>query len=149
MMKKIMYLITLFIVSAMFASCEKEEVITESKLPSSSRKFLKTHFEGIDITRIEKETDGLDKDYTVYLANGFEIDFTKSGAWDEVDGHIKAVPQSILDLIPEKIAQYVNTNYSDYEIVKVNKERYGYEIGLNGDIDIKFDSKGNFEGFDD
>ncbi len=142
-MKKTMYA-ALLVASAMFASCDKEEVIPESKLPAASREFLQTHFDGVTITRIEKETDGLDKDYTVYLINGFEIDFSKSGAWDEVDGHITAVPQSVLNLIPANIVQHVYDNFSGYEIVKVNKERYGYEIGLNGDIDLEFNTQGNF-----
>ena len=107
------------------------------------------HFEGVKITRIEKETEGFNKDYTAYLANGFEIGFTKSGAWDEVDGHIKAVPQSILDLIPAGIAEYVSEEFSDFEIVKVNKEHYGYEIRLNGDADIEFNSQGEFLRMDD
>ncbi len=144
-MKKIIYYFAaISVVLAMFASCDKEEVIKESKLPSSSREFLKTHFKDVEITRIEKETEGFDKDYTVYLENGFEINFTKSGAWDEVDGHIKPVPQSVLDLIPESIAKYVSEEYPDSEIVKVNKERYGYEIGLNNDLDIEFNEDGKF-----
>jgi predicted deacetylase len=143
-MKKIIFSAAIFIASTIFISCDKEEVITEQNLPVASREFLKTHFVDVAMTRIVKETEGFDKDYTVYLSNGFEVDFSKSGEWDEVDGKINSVPQSILDLIPVNIAQYVTVNFPDYEIISVNKEHYGYEIGLNGDVDIEFDSKGEF-----
>jgi hypothetical protein len=142
-MKKLLCLATLFVTLIMFASCEKKGVITESQLPASSREFLKMHFAGVDITRIIKESEVLDKDYTVYLQNGFKVDFTKSGAWDEVNGLINELPQSILDLLPASIMQYVGTAFSSQKIVKVNKERFGYEIELSGDIELEFDSNGN------
>ncbi len=148
-MKKVMSIVAMFAALAMFASCDKEEFITESQLPSASSEFLRTHFGNVDILSIVKEADGLDKDYTAYLANGFEVDFTRSGAWDEVDGRINAVPQSVLDLLPGGIVQYVDTNFATSTIVKINKERHGYEIGLNGDVELMFNSNGEFHGYDD
>jgi hypothetical protein len=143
-MKKIMYLATMFVVVAMFASCDKEEIITESQLPSASREFLKTHFDGVSITRIIQENEMFDKEYTVYLANGFKVDFEKSGAWDEINGFVNPLPQNILDLFPAGIVQYVNTTFPNSKIVKANKERFGYEIELNGGIELEFNSNGEF-----
>jgi hypothetical protein len=147
-MKKLITVAMLFVALAVFTACDHEAVITESKLPLSSREFLKTHFEGITVTRIVKETDSFDKDYTVYLENGFTVDFTKSGNWDEVDGHIRAVPQSILDLLPKGVVQYTDTTFAGNAIVKVNRERYGYEIELGGDIELAFSASGAFLRFD-
>ncbi|GHT86186.1 hypothetical protein FACS18947_5830 [Bacteroidia bacterium] len=124
-------------------------MISESELPQSSKIFIQTHFPEVAVTSIVKETDGFDKDYTVYLANGFNIDFDRNGNWDDVDGHINAVPQSILDLLPAGIITYVTTNLSQYQMVEVNKERHGYEIGLNGAIDLNFNTDGSFRGYDD
>jgi hypothetical protein len=129
---------------AIFASCDKEEVITESKLPSYSKEFLETHFPAVGISHIIKETEGVGKTYTAYLTNGFDVDFTKKGDWNDVDGHLNEVPQSILDLLPSGISEYVNTHFRNPKIVQVNKERYGYKIGLNYDIDLEFNSKGEF-----
>jgi hypothetical protein len=148
-MKRTVFFATMIAFSAMFASCDKEEMIPETQLPASSREFIKTHFPDVAIIRIVKETDGFEKDYTVYLANGFDIDFEKNGNWDDVDGHINSLPQSILDLLPAGIVEYVSVNLKDYKIVEVNKERYGYEIGLTGDIDLKFNLLGSFIGYDD
>ena len=143
-MKKMKFFVTLAVALAMFASCDKEKNITESELPASSRTFLNTHFSGVNIGHIKMDKELFDKSYTVYLQNGFEVDFVKSGDWDEVDGHITAVPQSILDLLPAGIVQHVSANFPNREIVKVNKERYGYEIGLFGDLDLEFNSNGGF-----
>lgn len=149
-MKTLMYVAALFAALTMTASCDdKEESITEAELPAPSRVFLQTHFAEVTITRIIRETEGFDKDYSVYLVNGFEIDFRKAGDWDEVDGHINALPQSILDLLPVGIMQYVNTNFPGAVIVKVNKERYGFEIDLNNNIDIEFNENGEFVRYDD
>ena len=91
----------------------------------------------------------LDRDYTVYLANGFDIDFTKFGNWDDVDGHVSPLPESILALLPETVSQYITNTFPNLSAVEVNREHYGYEIGLSGDMDLKFDSNGRFIGMDD
>ncbi|MCL1867436.1 MAG: PepSY-like domain-containing protein [Paludibacter sp.] len=147
-MKKVMFLAVIFGVSMMFVSCDKEEVISVNNLPASSQEFIKTHFPGVTVTRVMKDTEGLGIDYTAYLANGFDIDFEKNGNWDDVDGHINPVPQSILNLLPSGIVEYVSANLNNYQIVEVNREPYGYEIGLTGDIDLRFNSQGGFIGYD-
>jgi hypothetical protein len=133
----------------MFVACEEEKFIQENELPAISRTFIATHFPDVEITAIVKETEALDKDYTVYLANGFDIDFTGSGNWDDVDGHTSPIPESILALLPQPLSQYVANNFPKLSAVEVNREHYGYEIGLSNDIDLKFDSNGKFIGIDD
>jgi hypothetical protein len=148
-MKKIKFYITFFAVATLFVACEEEKFIQENKLPAVSKTFIETHFPNEEITTIVKERDGLSVDYTVYLANGFDIDFTKSGDWDNVDGHFLSVPESILDLLPKPLLQHLTTHFQDFSIIEVNRERYGYEIGLSNDMDLKFDSNGSFTGIDD
>ena len=78
--------------------------------------------------------------------NGTEVDFDKKGNWDNVDCKTKAVPAS---LVPAAIAQYVKAHYPNTVIVKIDKERGGYEIELSNDLDLKFNSKGKLIGIDD
>jgi len=149
-MKKILFFVALFVVSAMFASCEKEEVIPFSKLPSKSQVFVNTHFPDVEVTTVIRDKDGFEKDYTVYLANGFKIDFERNGNWDEIDGFINPLPQSILDLLPAGIVAYVTANFPNNTIVAVDRERFGYEIRLSGTrLELKFNHNGGFIGFDD
>ncbi len=84
---------TLFLSTTVFTACDREDVISESELPKQSKTFLKTHFDGVPVVRVIKEIDGFDKDYSAYLQNGFEVDFRRSGAWDQVEGHIEAMPE--------------------------------------------------------
>jgi hypothetical protein len=148
MKTKIFYIIFIAI-AAIFTACNEEKLISKSELPANSVGFIETHFAGVEITAIIKETEGFSKDYTVYLANGFDIDFVKSGDWDDVDGHLSPVPESIINLLPQNIPAYVASKFPNCTINEVNKEHYGYEIGLSNDLDLKFNSNGVFLGIDD
>jgi hypothetical protein len=147
--------------SSAFAACDREDIIPETKLPAESRTFIKTHFDGVPVVSIVREIDGLEKDYSVYLKNGFEINFRRSGAWDEVEGHREALPPTIIELLPVGIPDYVAANYPDRQIVTVNRERWGYEIelgradnGTDGDyggggVELDFTEAGDFFRYDD
>ena len=148
-MKRTANLAMLLSLLTVFSSCEKEEMIAEAELPAVSREFIDIHFPGTEISLIVKETETFSSDYKVYLVNGFEIDFTKSGDWDDVDGKHTAVPESILDLLPQGIPAYVKNALHGCYIVEVNRERYGYEIGLSNGIELNFNSTGEFIRIDD
>ena len=160
-MKKLMTIAALFVMPAAFASCDDEKLISESRLPSQSRTFLSTHFNGVPVTSVTRERDGLEKDYTVYLQNGFEVNFRGSGAWDEVEGiRGDLLPASIIGLLPAGIEAYTTANYPDRSIVKVNREQWGYEIELGRtvgpdgiaqgrSIELDFTPAGDFFRYDD
>jgi hypothetical protein len=148
-MKRTAYLAMVLIFSTMLYSCDKEKLITQSALPSTSREFINTHFSGVNISMVIKERKTFSYNYTVYLSNGFEIDFKKSGDWDDIDGKHTAIPESILALLPQDILTYTTNTLPDSYIIEINKEHYGYEIGLSNDIDLKFNSKGEFLRLDD
>ncbi|MBQ4174977.1 MAG: PepSY-like domain-containing protein, partial [Prevotella sp.] len=84
--------------------------------------------------------------YEVMLNDGAKIDFDKRGNWDKVDCETYAVPAA---LIPASIAQYVKTNFPGTIIIKIDKERYGYDIELSNDIELKFNQSGALIGMDD
>ena len=88
----------------------------------------------------------LSKTYEVRLDNGIEIDFDKNGAWDKVDGNYISIPA---ELIPEFIVQYVKANFPDTRILKIDKERGGYEVELSNKLDLKFNSRGKLLCIDD
>ncbi|MDR1169236.1 MAG: PepSY-like domain-containing protein [Prevotellaceae bacterium] len=148
-MKRTVYFAIFALFATTFCSCEKEEMITESELPAVSREFISAHFPDVNISLIVRESEAFSHDYTVYLTNGFEIDFTKSGDWDNVDGKRTAIPKSILDLLPQNIQAYVESTSPNCYIVEIDREHYGYEVGLSIDIDLKFNSQGEFIRLDD
>ncbi len=154
-MKKMMTIAALFASTTAFASCDREDVISEQRLPKESQTFLRTHFGDAEVASVVREIDGLEKDYSVYLKNGYEINFRRSGAWDEVDGNRSAVPASVLSLLPAGIESYVGENYPGRPIVCVNRERWGYEVevgpaeGARGDLELDFTEAGQFFRYDD
>lgn len=149
-MKTSVFYFALFAAAITLFACEEETVIPANKLPSTSRTFIETHFPGVETIAVVREKEGLsDVDYTVYLANGFDIVFTKSGDWDDIDGHLSPLPESVLALLPQPLSHYIAGAFPNLSAVEVNRERYGYEIGLSNDIDLRFDAGGRFIGIDD
>ncbi len=144
-MKKLLFVFGLLAASFTFVACDDDdEKISVVDLPAKAREFLDTHFPGQETRLVEKDNDS----YDVSLKNGFDIDFDLAGEWDDVDGHTQAIPQSIIDLIPEAIPAYVAEHYAGSVITEVNKELYGYEIDLDNRIELKFDKNGTFLGID-
>lgn len=140
-MKKILFTLSLLVASLFFISCDDDDtVIGVEEMPTNAQTFLQTHFPSQEVRRVEQDKDG----YDVYLQNGFEIEFTLTGEWDDVDGHGQQIPASIIALIPESIPAYVNENYPNQFIVEINKEHFGFEIDLNNNIELEFDANGNF-----
>ena len=123
-----------------------DKIIPVEQLPASAKTFVKKYFPQATIEYATKDTEFMDTTYEVRLSDGTEVDFDKKGNWDNVDCKTKAVPAS---LVPAAIAQYVKAHYPNTVIVKIDKERSGYDIELSNDLDLKFNSKGKLIGIDD
>ena len=123
-----------------------DKIIPVEQLPASAKTFVKKYFPQATIEYATKDTEFMGTTYEGRLSDGTEVDFDKKGNWDNVDCKTKAVPAS---LVPAAIAQYVKAHYPNTVIVKIDKERGGYEIELSNDLDLKFNSKGKLIGIDD
>jgi hypothetical protein len=141
-MKKLSFTLSLLIASFAFIACDNDDdrIISKDGLPTGAQTFLQTHFSSQEVRRVEKDYDS----YDVYLANGFEIEFTLSGEWDDVDGRRQELPSSIIALLPANIPAYVTENYPNQFIAEINKEYFGYEIDLNNNIELEFNTDGAF-----
>lgn len=149
-MKNIFYILALTFAFTAFVSCDNDDdtIISFAELPAKSQEFITTHFPNINVSRVEKDNDS----YDVNLVNGFEIDFTLNGEWDNIDGHTQAIPASILAIEPlNKIADYVTANYPNSQIDEIDKDQVknGYEVGLNNNsIELIFEWDGTFRTID-
>ncbi len=132
-------LLSLFVTNSAFAD---DKPIPADQLPAAAKTFVKNNFKGQTITYAEKDATS----YECRLSDGTEIDFDRKGNWDTVESKSnKAIPSS---LVPQAIQQYVKAKYPKQVITKIDKERYGYEIELSNDLDLKFSKKGKFIGID-
>ncbi|GEM_PF-236592 len=123
-------------------------------LPEAAKTFLETYFAD-DALRTQRQDD--DSDYEVTLESGIEIDFTSQGVWKNVDGKFDggqyvALPEAYLtNELPATLITFVTTNYPGRFIIEVDKEfqnntLVGYEIDLNGNVELDFDTAGNLIG---
>ena len=137
-------LLLLAVLCLLVASVAKADdtPIPVGQLPAAARTFVQANFPTKKIIYAEKDFNM----YECRLSDGTEIDFNKKGNWDKVDCKNTAVPAA---LIPEAIKSYVKANFPDCIITKIDKERYGIDIELSNDLDLKFNYQGQLLGMDD
>lgn len=126
-------------------ACARDMIVTYDQLPQGAKTFIATHFADSQVSYAKLD----DGKYEVRLADGTELDFTRAGEWDKVDCKYTAVPATVLALVPGGITAYVNANFPNSQIVKVDKERFSIEVELDNDLDLVFGKKGNFIRIDD
>lgn len=120
-----------------------EVVVNPTTLPTAAKTFISTHFPDATIRLVEKQNTAIANGsvYDVSLSNGFEIDFDAAGNWIDIDGNHQAVPVA---LIPEKIKAYVTANYPAQFIISIDKEKTYTDVDLNNNVELVFDTQGNF-----
>ena len=124
------------------ASFADDTPIPVEQLPADAKAFVQTNFQNRKIIYAEKDWNS----YECRLDDGTKIEFNKKGNWKKVDRKTLAVPEGI---VPVTIQEYVKANFPGCLITKIDKERYGYDIELSNDIDLKFNYQGVLIGMDD
>ncbi|MBF0596789.1 PepSY-like domain-containing protein [Faecalibacter rhinopitheci] len=149
-MKKLFLGLSLFaFIGFTTAACNTDDdnnttIVEANTLPNEGQLFITTHFPGTTISVVEKynpaKADGTM--YEVKLSNGVEIDLDQAGNWIEVDAPSYAsLPTSFI--LPN-IVNYIETNYPAQGINSIDKTVAGFDVELVNDIDLIFDTNGNF-----
>ena len=108
-------------------------------LPEVAHQFLSMHFPNLEIVELERDDDGkYDCDYEVKLSDGTEVEFDLKGEWKEVDCKPRAVPT---DIVPRQIVEYVAEHHTGSRIVKISRERDGYEAKLADGLELEFNTR--------
>ncbi|MDE6239891.1 MAG: PepSY-like domain-containing protein [Muribaculaceae bacterium] len=143
MKKFILTLLTILISTSLSFAFDKY-TINRDELPQTAQDMLQQYFPKAKIGMIKVDKHLLKKtDYDVRLVNGTTIEFSNAGKWTSVDCKTKEVPEG---LIPKTIRNYVNKNFKDLKIVKIEKKSSGYEIGLSDGVELKFNLLGQYKG---
>lgn len=145
-MKKILILSLVILTSAVCALARDTISRDASTLPKSAQSAISKNFKAkVSLIKIDKDF-GRVSEYDVTLSDGTEISFDSKGNWKEVEvATDKSVPSAFL---PKNVVNYVKKNHAGTRIVGIEKERNGFEVTLSNDIDMKFDSAGNFSKYD-
>ena len=145
MKKLIVLVLCLFgILSATYADSDKP--IKVNQMPQEAQQFIKTHFADQRIAMAKVESDWFDKNYDVIFTNGDKVEFDKQGNWKEVDCKYGSVPMGI---IPTPVRKYVAEQYPGAGILKLERDKKGYEVKLSTKLKLKFDLNFNLTEVDD
>ena len=110
------------------------------------KKFLNENFANVKCSYVKLERDFLERSYEVMLADGTKIEFTGKGLWEEVDSRYGEVPEVI---IPEPIRHYINENYSGSKVLRIERNRYGFEVKLSNKLELTFSKEFQLIDIDD
>lgn len=135
---KIILLFALFLSSAISVQAQSDK-IPVSELPQKAKVFLSQHYKHRPVASCRKKNGS--PAYEVRLAQGTAICFSANGDWCQVDGDGSSLPKKML---PEKVASYIDANFPKKRVLYIEKDANGFEVNLNGDIGLAFDSRGQF-----
>ncbi|MBR3087839.1 MAG: PepSY-like domain-containing protein [Prevotella sp.] len=140
------YMVALMCMMVATTTFAFDRQVPQQKLPAAAKAFIQKNFSGKNIVYVEEDVEFMKTTYAVRLNDGTKVEFDSKGVWDKVDCKIKSVPKAA---VPSSIAGYVKVNFPESAIVKIEKNRYGYEVSLSNKVDLRFNRKGQFSGFDD
>mgnify|MGYP000087314156 FL=1 len=82
----------------------------------------------------------MDTSYDVVFVNGNGVEFDKNGEWTELDCKRSSVPTKA---VPAQITKFVKESHPNAAILKLERDRYTYEVKLSNFWEIKFDKQFN------
>ncbi len=144
---KIKAIITALFLSITFAAqADDDRPIQFNQLPKRSQQLINESFPNDRVSYAKMERDLLDVTYEVILVSGAKLEFVRNGDWKEISTRATTIDPK---LIPAPINDYVKQNHPNLQIVKIERDRYTYEIKLTDGVQLKFDRSFRFIGWDD
>ncbi len=137
-MKKLLFLFVCLFTLQTVAKADDDKPIQVTQMPKTAQQFIKQHFADSKVALAKMENDLLSKSYEVIFTDGNKIEFDKKGNWEEVNCKFTSVP---LQVIPQPIQQYINTNYPDAKVLVIERDSKDYEVKLSNRVELKFDLK--------
>ncbi len=138
-MKKLLFLL-LSVFTIQVAQADNDKPVTFEQLPAKAQAFIKQNFPTLKVTFAKVDKEVFDTTYDVVFDNGDDLEFDKSGDWKDLNCRRSGVPAGV---VPAQISNYVKEKYPDATIVKLERDRYEYEVRLSNSWEIKFDKKFN------
>ena len=145
MMKQLLA-VGIFALVLLMAACSDKPVAPE-QLPEPIKAFIQQNFPGQTISYAEKDAELTGSKYDVVLNDGSRVEFDTDNVWDKIECPLtNPVPTA---LIPAPIVAHLQSQFPNALIVKLDKERYGYEVELANGLEMKFNKQGVLTEMDD
>lgn len=120
-----------------------ETIVQNTDLPNEAQNFIKNNFGSETIQTVLNEANISGDEYKVQLGNGIKLEFDANGQWKDVKAEV--ANQSVGALfLPQVTRDYLTQNYPNIGIKSVERYAKGIDIDLLNNIDLKFDTNGNF-----
>ena len=113
------------------AKADHNQVITYNQLPEAAQTLLKQYFAGKVPLIVTMDWD----DYNIVYESGEKVEFDKQGNWKEIDCKVSRVPS---ELIPEQIKSHIKATFPGATILKLDRNRRGYEVKLNNGLEVEY-----------
>ncbi|MCK9255680.1 MAG: hypothetical protein GX793_08435 [Bacteroidales bacterium] len=133
------------LISLSLSACTQDKIIPFSELPTTIQTYVKNHFPNNEIVQVEVDYEGLTKEYDIILSDNIKLEFNSKNNIKSIEAKSK-LPNSV---IPEKIMEYVETNYPNNFIVEWDLDTKHQSVELNNGIELEFTLKGAFLRIDD
>ena len=99
--------------------------------------FVTQYFPEATIQSVIPDDDDID----VILSDFTKIEFKLNNEWKKVDcEHATKFISVPATLVPEQITAYVNANFPNTIIKKLEKKFFGWEIELSNGLEVKFNN---------
>lgn len=119
--------------------CDKEEIIPSKDIPSEITNYISIHFPNNTIVQAINDT----KTYDILLSESISLEFNRKKEIVDIDG-VDGITQLPNSVIPEKILQYVTTNYPTNFITDWELDGKNQQVQLDNGLDLEFNMKGDF-----
>lgn len=139
-MKKLVFLLVCLFALQTIMYADDNKPIQVSQMPQPAQQFIRQHFADSKVALAKIENDFFDKSYEVIFTDGNKVEFDKKGNWKEVNCKYSSVPMTIP---PTPIQKYVENNYPDVKVLKIERDKQEYEVKLSNRVELKFDLKFN------
>ena len=128
---KVILLLVVMMTMGLQAKADHDQVIPFNQMPEAAQAFLKQHFANKVPLVVTVDWD----DYTIRYESGEKVEFEKNGNWKEIDCRSSIVPT---ELIPEEIKTNIASTFPGAVILKIDRNRRGYEVKLNNGLEVEY-----------
>lgn len=128
---KAIVLLAAMLMMSFNAKADHDQVITFDQMPEVAQAFHKQFFANKVPLVVTVDWD----DYTIRYESGEKVEFDKQGNWKEIDCRASLVP---VELIPEQIKANIQATFPSAIILKIDRNRCGYEVKLNNGLEVEF-----------
>ena len=114
------------------AKADHDQIINFNEMPEAAQALLKQYFADKVPLVVTVDWD----DYTIVYDSGEKVEFDKQGNWKEINCRTSGVP---VELIPEQIKSHINATFPGAMVLKLDRNRRGYEVKLNNGLEVEYD----------